>query len=129
MAVLGDWTKIVGDTNERIGDPHQSKTFKFPTGGRRSIGDSYISLMVKGMTVTSNHAQVKLNGKNVGVIFNNKGGRVNEWQNQIINFVSSDLNNGDNLLEISSVTYAGSGEDHFDDFFVRSVICHFHQHS
>ena len=127
MPVVSDFIKIVGDSNQRVGDGAQPRKFNFNTGGRHAPGTAYIIMMVKGMTVTANHAEVHLNDKHVGWIFNNNGGGVNEWQTQMVHFNGSDLNNGNNQVELRGVTYPGGVDDHLDDYFVRNVICHFHQ--
>ncbi len=129
MPVVSDFIRIVGDEDIRVGDSAQPVNLPFNTGGRHAPATAYIIMMVKGMTVTSNNAAVYLNDhpQPVGWIFNNHGGGVNEWQTQIVHFNGSDLNNGDNVLELRGVTYTGGGSDHFDDYYVRNVICHFHQ--
>lgn len=127
MPVVGDWIRIIGDSNQRVGDGAQPRKFNFNTGGRNAGSTAYIIMMVKGMTVTTASAEVHVNDKHIGWIFNNNGGGVNEWQTQIVHLDGSDLNDGDNQLELRGVTYSGGGDDHFDDYYVRNVICHFHQ--
>ena len=133
MPIVSDFIHIQGDgngdpgSNVRIGDGNIVREWTFQTGGRHANGTAYIVLMVKGMTVTDNHAEVRLNNQHLGYILNNKGGSVNEWQTQILSFTGDRLNNGSNELEIHGVTYTGGGNDNFDDFYLRNIICHFHQ--
>mgnify|MGYP005664456007 CR=1 FL=1 len=127
MPIVSDFETIVGDASYRVGDSAQPRRFNFSTGGRKHSRTAYIVLMVKGMTVTNRHAKVFLNDKDVGLIFNNNGGGVNQWQTQTIHFNGSDLRNGENTVEFHGVTYEGGGADHFDDYYVRNVICHYHQ--
>ena len=127
MPVVSDFTTIVGDSSHRVGDGAQPQKFNFNTGGRRSSSTGYIVLMVQGMTVTTHHAKVLLNDKHVGWIFNNNGAKVQQWQTQTVHFNGSDLKSGNNQVEFHGVTYEGGGTDHFDDYYVRNVICHFHQ--
>jgi hypothetical protein len=79
------------------------------------------------MTVATKNAKVYLNDKHVGHILNNKGGNKDEWQTQIIQLVGGDLINGDNTLELRAVEFSGGGDNNFDDYFVRNMICHYHQ--
>lgn len=118
-----------GIINYRVGDGASTRTAHFDTGGRHAPGAVYIIFMVKGMTATTNDAEVILNGIPIGKIFNNKGGRRDEWQTQILHVLGAGnwLNNGDNELQLKAVTYSGGGDDKFDDYYIRNMYCHFHQ--
>ena len=128
MTILSDYTVIEG-TSIKIGDGSNENGFTetFNTSGRRSSGKTFISFMVKGMTITTDNADVYVNDVRVGALDNNNGGRTNEWQTQTIVFNGSILIDGDNTLRVSSVPNPISETDHHDDFWVRSIICHFHQ--
>ena len=129
MPVVSDFIHIVGDQNIRIGDGSNESgyTDTFNTGGRNSRSNAFITFMIKGMTVTNGNADVFVNDKKVGVLFNNNGGNSNHWQTQTVSLNGSGLNNGDNVLRVSPVTNQTNANDDFDDYYIRNVICHFHQ--
>lgn len=129
MPILSDFTHIVGDQSIRIGDGSNESgyTDSFPTGGRNPDDTAFISFMIKGMTVTDENADVFVNDVKVGVLFNSNGGNRNHWNTQIVSLGGSGLNNGNNVLRVGPVTNPGSANDDYDDFYIRNVICHFHQ--
>jgi len=130
MPIVSDFVHILGDRTTRIGDgSHESGfTTQFRTADRHQSGTAYITFMVKGMTVTNDHADVFVNDVRVGVLFNNQGGNRDHWQTQIVSLSGAQLNSGDNVLRVVPVPYSGSSStDHFDDYFIRNVICNFHQ--
>ncbi len=129
MPVVSDFTTILGDSNVKIGDNSNESgwTQSFNTGGRHSPGTAMITFMIKGMTVTTSNATVFVNDKNVGTLFNNRGGNANHWQTQTVSLNGSSLNNGNNVIRVTPVTNQTSSTDDFDDYFLRNVICHFHQ--
>lgn len=131
MPVVSDFTRIVGDKDIIVPpdtDPDNNRVvFTFNTGGRHAPASAYIILMVRGMNQTSQNAKVLLNKKNIGVIFNNKGGRGMKWQTQIIHFDGGDLNNGDNDITFMSVPIDKDKPFFPDHYVIRNVICHFHQ--
>lgn len=115
MPVVSDFITILADTQQRtVASPNGlTITQGFDTGGRHSPGTAYISFMARGLT--SGDPNVFVNDTNVGNLFRNDG----NWQTQTVTLAGSVLNNGNNVLRISSVPG--------DSFDVRSVICHFHQ--
>ena len=129
MPVVSDFTHIVGDQNIRIGDGSNESgyTKSFGTGGRHASTNAFISFMVKGMTATNDNADVFVNDVKIGVLFNNNGGNANHWQTQTVSMSGSNLNSGNNVLRVSPVSNPTSPTDDFDDYFIRNVICHFHQ--
>lgn len=128
-AVVGDFIHIVGDTNVKIGKGSNSNGFKkkFNTGGRHAPGLAYITFMIRGMTDTKESAEVSVNSKVVGKLFHNWKGRKQEWTTQSVTLKGTDLNNGSNTIHLSTVDKWGSSNPGKDDYFVRNVICHFHQ--
>lgn len=131
MTILSDFNHIIGDTTVHIGDASNSSgyTKDFSTMGRVSSRTAFISFMVKGMTVTDENADVFVNDQKIGVLFNNKGGDRDHWQTQTVSMGGGRLETGanGNTLRVAPVTYQGGGNDSFDDFSIRNVICHFHQ--
>jgi len=129
MPIVSDFVHILGDQTVKIGDGSNENgyTKQFGTGGRHRSGTAYITFMVKGMTVTEDHADVFVNDVKVGTLFNNKGGNKNHWQTQIVSLGGGQLNGGNNTLRVGTVPNPDSNTDDFDDFFIRNVICNFHQ--
>lgn len=130
MPVVSDFIHIVGDQNIRIGDGENESgyyTDTFNTGGRNSNSNAFITFMIKGMTGTNDNADVFVNDVKVGALFNNNGGNRNHWQTQTVSLSGSGLKNGNNVLRVSPVTNTGNQNDDFDNYFIRNVICHFHQ--
>lgn len=131
MTIVSDFSIILDDSSRvEIGDGSNENGFteSFDTTGRTSNNKAFISFMVKGMTVTTDSADVFVNDVRVGALYNNNGGRTNEWQTQIITFNGSVLANGTNSLRVSTVPNpTGGTNDHFDNYQIQSVICHFHQ--
>ena len=129
MAVLSDFVVIQGDSNRRVGDGATLWEKNFNTGGRHSGGAAILMFMVKGLTVAEKDVDVKINNTSVGKIFRYNGANANHWFTQIINIGSGILNNGNNELQIEAIDYEGGGSDHFDDFYLRDVVCFFQQSS
>ncbi len=129
MPVVSDFIHIVGDQNIRIGDGANESgyTDTFNTGGRNSNSNAFITFMIKGMTVTNDNADVFVNDSKVGVLFNNNGGNSNHWHTQTVSLSGSTLKSGNNVLRVSPVPNPTSSSDDFDDYYIRNVICHFHQ--
>ena len=131
MPVLSDYTTILGHNDEvNVGEgqfPNGWET-KFNTGGRRTNGDALFTFMMRGMTETNQHARVLVNGVEVGRLFNNKGDILGHWQTQIVPFPNNRLNDGDNVIRVSSVDKINPvGGDTRDNFILRSVFCFFKQ--
>jgi len=130
MAILSDFVRIVGDNNIVIGDGNNEDGFtrSFRTAGRLANRSAFITFMVRGMTVANDNADVFVNDKKIGVLFNANGGNSNHWQTQTVSMAGSDLNDGENVLRVGAVPNP-TGNDNFDDFTIRNVYCHFHQES
>jgi len=129
MPVLSDFVVIQGDASKRIGDGATLWEKNFNTGGRHAGGHAILMYMVKGLTVAKKDPIVKINNREVGKIFRTEGANRNYWFTQIINIGPNILNNGNNEIQIEAVDYVGGGSDHFDDFFLRDVVCLFQQSS
>lgn len=84
-------------------------------------------LMVRGLTATSDDADVRLNRESIGKIYANRGADPNHWTTQIINIGKGKLNSGRNTLEIEGVLIDAGPGDHYDDFWVRDIVCFFHR--
>lgn len=133
-AVLSDYTVIQNETPVRIGDGQKVWRQPFNTGGRRT-SEAFLTLNVKGLTFAESGAEVWINGHFVGSIHPYDGREATDenWYSQTIVFSGSFLNPGDgkdNEIQIWAVTFPGANSSNlYDDFFVKSVICHFHQES
>lgn len=131
MTILSDFTHIVGDDDIKIGDDENANGFpkEFSTGGRVTWDTAFITFMVKGMTATTQNADVFVNNKKVGVLFNNNGGNPNHWHTQTVSMGGAALNDGEdgNLLKVGTVENPLNTGGNLDDYFIRNVICHFHQ--
>jgi hypothetical protein len=127
MPVVADFTVIQGDAVRRIGDGATLWEKQFPTGGRYVPGGAILMLMVKGLTVATKPVDVKINNRSVGRIYPYRGADPNHWFTQIINIGSGILNHPYNELQIQAVDYVGGGDDNFDDFYLRDVVCFFNQ--
>ena len=131
MTILGDFTVIRDDNSVEIGDGSNENGFTetFNTSGRRSSAKAFISFMVRGMTSTTDNADIFVNDIRVGVLNNNKGGETNQWQTQTVVFNGSVLVDGDNTLRMGAVPNTENQNDTFDNYHAKSIICHFHQES
>ena len=136
MAVhVADFTVIQGDANRRVGDGALLWEKEFRTEKRLGRSPAFLMLMVKGLTYATDAVVVKINNIDVGRIYPDRWhdnvhreAAKNHWSTQIINIGSGVLNNGVNELQLEAVGYPEStATDHFDDFYVRDVICFFKQ--
>ena len=135
MPVLCDFTQVVGDKPVNIGDskPVWEKTFN--TGGRRPGSPGFFIFNVRGLTYTNVDVNVKLNNKVVGKISRygglntaDKNENAKYWYTQMVAFNGSDLNNGNNEVQIEAVGFPGSTPGNiFDDFQIKDMMCFFHQ--
>lgn len=128
MPVQCNFIVIQGDENKVLGDRGDAKWEKtFNTAGRRSGGEAILMLMVKGLTATRD-ALVKINNVRVGQIFHCIYENRDYWFTQIIDIGPDILKDGDNQLQIvaASLPHPKPGEL-YDDFYIRDVICFFHQ--
>lgn len=142
-AVSSGLTQIQGNTPVRIGDIDPSKpsedtrTFSrwFYAPGRDTRAPALLLLNVRDFTHAVEGAQVKINGREVGVI-HPYGGEWNKlstntnpvnqfWYTQMIAFDASLLNEGGwNSLEIKSQTYPGhTADNYYDDLLLKNVVC------
>jgi|RhiMetdeSRZDD1v2_1073273.scaffolds.fasta_scaffold108850_4 hypothetical protein len=127
--VLSDYTVIQNDTSILIGDgnPVWNKTFN--TGGRQT-SEAFLTLNVAGLTFAVSGVEVRINHIIVGHIHPYAGlvETAENWYSQTIVFPGSVLHDGNNEIEIRAVSFPGATPGNiFDDFFLKSVICHFHQ--
>jgi len=127
--VLSDYAVIQDDTPIPIGDgnPVWNKTFN--TGGRRT-SEAFLTLNVAGLTFAVSGAEVRINNTIVGHIhpYTGQVETQENWYSQTIVFPGFVLHDGDNEIEIRAVSFPGATPGNiYDDFFLKSVICHFHQ--
>ncbi len=131
---VSDFVIIRGDSSRRIGDRNQiwEQNFRIPehpTGF--TITHSFLTYMVKGLTVATTNPQIRINNTVVGAIQRATGANWNHWFTQTVTIASGGnfplpLHKGDNELEIRAVTYPdANANDLFDDFFLRNVIVHY----
>ena len=125
MPVLSDFTTILGDSTVEIGDGSNRNgwTANFDTGGRTG-GTAFITFMMKGLTKAQGNAQVFVNDTPVGYLFHSNGGNANHWSMQTVSLKGGTLKDGGNVLRVESVQATTSG---YDNYFLRDIICHFHQ--
>lgn len=135
MPVLCDFTQIVGDAPVNIGDALPVWEKNFNTGGRHRDGTAFIIFNIRGLTYADANIDVKINNRSIGRIYPypclNDADRNNvarHWYTQMIAMNGSELNNGDNEIQINAVGFAGSNNaNRFDDFEIKDVMCFFHQ--
>ncbi|MEA5574351.1 hypothetical protein [Calothrix sp. UHCC 0171] len=135
MTVLCDFTQIIGDTPVTIGDPKPVWEQTFNTGGRESGSTGFLIFNVRGLTYTNVDVNVKLNNRVIGKIARygglndaDKNENAKYWYTQMVAFNGSDLNNGNNEVQIEAVGFPGSTDtNRFDDFEIKDMMCFFHQ--
>lgn len=134
MPVLCDFELIRGNKPIKIGDriwqAHEVWRRTFNTGGRRRDKPAFLIFNVKGLTRATKDVPVKINDKVVGYIYpyENRGENYNEWYTQMISLEGSQLNNGDNELEICAVEWSGAKPGHmYDAFYLKNVVIFFRQ--
>jgi hypothetical protein len=130
MPVVSDFTLIQGDTIVTIGDSLPVWETTFGTGGRVSSEPALLIFNVRGLTATDVNVIVKINNVEVGQIrrYGGDGDIVNNWYTQMIAVGGSQLNDGNNELQIQAVGWPGSTPGNlFDDFMLKDVVCFFHQ--
>lgn len=135
MAVVCDFTLIRGDNSVRIGDGNINWSTNFGTGGRHA-SDALLMFNIKGLTHATQLAEVNINGIEVGRIYpyslvnGSPNPNISEhWFTQMIAVSGSTLQkSGTNQLSISAVGYPNNpNDDNFDDFYLKNVVCFFHQ--
>lgn len=135
MAVLCDFTLIIGDAPVTIGDPQPVWEARFDTGGRHAPGKAFLIFNVRGLTFTAMNVNVKINNFVIGQIaryggLNDEERRdtANYWYTQMIAMEGSRLNNGSNEIQIEAVGFPGAtNTNKFDDFELKDMMCFFHQ--
>jgi len=135
MTVLCDFIEIVGDSPVSIGDalPVWEKTFN--TGGRNSSATAFLIFNVRGLTFAQTNVNVKVNNVIVGSITPYGGLNKTEkddvakyYYTQMISLSGSQLNSGDNEIQIEAIGFPEStSSNKFDDFDVKNMMCFFHQ--
>ncbi len=131
---VSDFVIIRGDSSRRIGDTNRiwEQNFRVPeqpTG--LTITHSFLTYMVKGLTVATTNPEIRINNTVVGEIQRARGANRNHWFTQTVTIARGStfpfpLRKGANELEIRAVTFPGTGgNDLFDDFFLRNVIVHY----
>jgi hypothetical protein len=126
--VLSDYT-VIQDTPILIGDANPVWNKAFNTGGRQT-SEAFLRLDVAGLTFAVNDVEVRINHTIVGHIHPYAGlvETAENWYSQTIVFSGSVLHDGNNEIEIRAVSFPGATPGNiYDDFFLKSVICHFHQ--
>ncbi|NET10744.1 MAG: hypothetical protein F6K16_39855 [Symploca sp. SIO2B6] len=140
MPVVCDFTMIQGDGPVTIGDHSNPNgwTQRFNTGGRYDGGAAFLIFNVQNLTATRLSVQVEVNDQEVGRIFSyypagafeERNKNAAHWYTQMINIGPRILNNGDNILKVSTVEWEnGGGTDQLDDFKLKDVVCFFQQHA
>jgi hypothetical protein len=127
--VLSDYEIIQDNTPILIGDANPVWQKTFNTGGRRTSG-AFLTLNVAGLTFAVSDVEVRINHTIVGHIhpYTGREETAENWYSQTIVFSGSVLHDGDNEIEIRAVSFPGATPDNiYDDFFLKSVICHFRQ--
>ncbi|NEO96777.1 MAG: hypothetical protein F6K56_44405 [Moorea sp. SIO3G5] len=114
MPVVCDFTEIIGDNPVNITSAVLERNFN--TGGRHSSA-AFLIFNVRGITSTS--VPVKVNNRVVGNIFPYPNSNTSHWFTQMISLSSSQLNNGNNEVQIET-----PGNDSFQ---IKNMVCFFHQ--
>lgn len=129
---------IRGDSSRRIGDGATTfiRNFNIPNPpptlpAVNPLIHSFLTYMVKGLTVTTTNPEIRVNNTLVGQIQRARGADRNHWFSQTVTIASGNtfpgaLQVGNNVLDIRAVPYPGaSNDDLFDDFFLRNIILHY----
>ncbi|MGB7292770.1 MAG: hypothetical protein WBD99_11400 [Thermodesulfobacteriota bacterium] len=130
---VNDSVNIRGNNSIRIGDGRQvfETNFNIPqrdlsTGYQ--LQHSYLTYMIKGLTVATTNPDIRINNQIVGQIQRAHGADPNHWFTQTVTIARGNtypipLRQGTNELEIRAVTYpSANAGDLFDDFFLRNII-------
>jgi len=146
MPIVADFVQIVGDNPVTIGDADRVWEATFSTGGRESGRTGFLIFNLRDLTHTNLDVVVSLNGQEVGRIrhYFPGGPGVNptdindphkqrhrgHWYTQMIAFTGSQINNGSNRIQIEAVEFPGNtGNNRFDDFQIKDMMCFFHQNA
>ena len=119
MAILADWTQIVGDASVTIGAvtgvnavPVPLNGTAFDTSGREENQTALLMFSVRDLLGS---ARVLINGHEVGTITSSVPGY---WSTQMISVSGSQLRSGGNFLVMKDVS---------DQFSIKNLMCFFHQ--
>jgi hypothetical protein len=150
MTVVCDFIQIIGDAPVTIGDENTLFETSFNTAGREGgtvVGQTaFLIFNVRGLTHANQDVVVSVNGTQQGTIGHyfpggpgvntndindpNKLRHQNHWYTQLIALTGSQLNDGDNQLQIEAVRFPGNtGTNTFDDFQIKDMMCFFHQNA
>ena len=146
--IVADYVVILGNEPVCIGDdPKNAPTIeewaaKFGAGGCEAVGDAVLSFNVSQLTASKGNVPILINGQQVGEIRRYFGAEIPKerawdyWYSQTITFPSTLLNSttpdGNEIRIRCSVIdeeKAESKDDKLDDFFIKDVVCWFHQRS
>lgn len=132
--LTSNFVNIRGNSSIRIGDGRQvwEQNFRIRehphAGTGYQLQHSYLTYMIKGLTVTDTNPDVRINNQIVGQIQRAPGADRNHWFTQTVTIARGNtypgaLRQGDNELEIRAVSWPDARHgDLFDDFFLRNVI-------
>ena len=143
MALVCNFTQILGNNAVTIGDNNQTWQASFDTTGRVSGSPGFIILNVAHLTHSLADVPVKINGSQIGVIHTYRPGgsdinttdvdqvekwrQANHWYTQMIAIAGSQINNGSNTIQIQAVTLPEAGStNQWDNFVIKDVFCFFH---
>jgi hypothetical protein len=146
MPVLSDFTQIIGDTPVTIGDSNPVWSGSFNTGGREAGQPGFLIFNVRGLTHSDLDVPVSINGTQVGTIHNYRPGgsgidttnvnqpekfrQADHWYTQMIAFTGTQINDGDNRIQIQAVQFPENTQtNRFDEFEIKNLVCFFHQSS
>ena len=135
MPVVCDFVQIVGDGPVTIGDSNHVWEKPFNTGGRNTSYTALLIFNIRGLTYATDAVDVKINNRVVGQIAPYRGlsnaerdNTAKHWYTQMIAMNGSELNSGDNEIQIEAVGYPeATGSNKFDDFQIKNMVCFFHQ--
>lgn len=125
MTVLADFQTIIGDVGQEVvrsQNPGQQLGVAFNTGGRIAGNDDELggdgAFLIYSVSNVFHTAEVFVNGKGpVGSIEASSG---NTWSTQVITMAGTRLNSGQNTISVGVIT---------DPFFIKDLICFYHQDS
>ena len=136
MPVVADFVQIVGDAPISLGDTNRLVERSFSTAGRLASAGAIVILNVRHLTFASTSPVVKINNSPAGYIHPypelndaDRNNAASHWHTQIFAVSGSQLNNGDNELQVEAVTFPNPGNpgNLFDDYEVKNVVCFFHK--
>ena len=140
MPVVADFVVVHGSTPVlKIGDPNPQENVieewngSFNAGGREA-GSALMFLNVRHLTHTDREVVVKINGFELGRIspYSGEAETWDNWYTQMFTFEprAFQLQDGHNTIQIEAVRMRPeqtSGNNVFDDFHIKDVVCFFHQ--